>query len=138
MKEDMVSHPKHYEGYTGKVECIEFTRLMPFSLGNAFKYIWRAGKKGGPAKEIEDLEKALWYLNDHQKHGCGWEIYNQLTGRICPLFSVIMDSIDDGGSNKPESWRRIALWHITEGHFQMAKDELMCRIKAILPERIEK
>lgn len=34
---------------------------MSFNVGNAMKYLWRADEKGAP---IEDLEKALWYIND--------------------------------------------------------------------------
>jgi hypothetical protein len=33
-----------------------------FNRGNAIKYIWRAGLKD-KAKEIEDLKKAVWYIN---------------------------------------------------------------------------
>lgn len=51
-------NPNHYK--TRKHECIEFTRLLNFNLGNAFKYIWRFEHKNGK----EDLEKALWYLLD--------------------------------------------------------------------------
>ena len=51
-------NPNHYK--TRKHECIEFTRLLNFNLGNAFKYIWRFEHKNGK----EDLEKALWYLRD--------------------------------------------------------------------------
>ena len=50
--------PNHYKNR--KHECIEFTRLLNFNLGNAFKYIWRFEHKNGK----EDLEKALWYLLD--------------------------------------------------------------------------
>lgn len=59
---DPVNHPSHYN--TGKIEVIEFIRDQRFDylLGNAVKYISRAGKKD-PAKEVEDLEKARWYLN---------------------------------------------------------------------------
>lgn len=45
-------NPNHYK--TRKYECIEFTRLLNFNLGNAFKYIWRFEHKNGK----EDLEKA--------------------------------------------------------------------------------
>ena len=62
--EDNVTHPKHYAGVPATVECIDITRHLPFALGNAVKYLWRAGKKGGPEQEIEDLEKAQWYLDD--------------------------------------------------------------------------
>lgn len=61
---DVVNHPKHYAGYPATIECIDVTRHLPFALGNAVKYIWRAGKKGGLEQGIEDLRKARWYLED--------------------------------------------------------------------------
>lgn len=63
---DMVNHPPHYTNgpELGTLECIDITRWMPFTLGNAFKYVWRAGVKGGPDKAIEDLEKAKFYLDE--------------------------------------------------------------------------
>lgn len=64
---DPINHPKHYQGYATRVECIDVTRHLPFNLGNAFKYIWRAGRKD-PGTMIEDLEKALWYLRDYDEH----------------------------------------------------------------------
>lgn len=61
---DSVCHPKHYNA--GKIECIEFIedQQLGFHLGNAVKYITRAGRKapGDQAKYIEDLEKAIWYI----------------------------------------------------------------------------
>lgn len=59
-----VTHPSHYNA--GKIEVIEFIedQKMNFSRGNAIKYIARAGKKGGTLeKEIEDLEKAVFYID---------------------------------------------------------------------------
>lgn len=64
MRNDDINHPKHYAGYPASIECIDITRHLDFQLGNAVKYIWRAGKKGGLEKEIEDLKKAEWYLWD--------------------------------------------------------------------------
>lgn len=63
---DNVNHPAHYapKFETKPVECIDITRNLPFSLGNAFKYVWRAGDKGDRRKAVEDLEKAQWYLRD--------------------------------------------------------------------------
>lgn len=63
-KHDMVQHPKHYTTHPSGIECIEITRHMNFNLGNAFKYIWRADLKHDA---IEDLEKAIWYLQDEIK-----------------------------------------------------------------------
>lgn len=59
---DPVNHPSHYTD--GKIEVIDFIedKNLDFNLGNAVKYIARAGKKD-PSKEIQDLEKARWYLN---------------------------------------------------------------------------
>lgn len=56
-----VAHPSHYN--TGKIEVIEFIEdnKLNFHLGNAVKYVSRAGKKD-PNKHIEDLEKAVWYI----------------------------------------------------------------------------
>jgi hypothetical protein len=61
---DKVNHPKHYTEHPSGVECIQITRHMNFNLGNAMKYIWRAGLKGN---FIEDLEKAIFYLKDEIK-----------------------------------------------------------------------
>ena len=60
---DSVNHPKHYNEHPSGVECIQITRHMTFNTGNAIKYIWRSGKKDS-TKEIEDLQKAVFYLND--------------------------------------------------------------------------
>lgn len=59
---DPVNHPSHYTD--GKIEVIDYIedKCLGFCLGNAVKYISRAGKKD-PAKEIEDLKKAVWYIN---------------------------------------------------------------------------
>lgn len=64
---DNVNHPEHYTlGRTEVIDIIEnytgVISLLGFCRGNAIKYILRAGKKDKD-KEIEDLEKAVWYLN---------------------------------------------------------------------------
>lgn len=66
---DNVNHPKHYTSHPSGIECIEVTRHYDFPIGNAIKYLWRAGLKNDPEqppveKEIEDLKKARWYIND--------------------------------------------------------------------------
>lgn len=58
---DNINHPKHYEDAGYLVQPIDVTQELPFCLGNAVKYIARAGKKKG-SPETEDLEKALWYM----------------------------------------------------------------------------
>lgn len=60
MSDDLVNHPKHYTSHPSGIECITVTEHMNFNLGNAMKYIWRASEKGST---VEDLKKAVWYLN---------------------------------------------------------------------------
>lgn len=60
--EENVSHPAHYTAYKG-LEVIDLTEQMNFNRGNAVKYICRAGLKNPTAAaEIEDLQKAAWYI----------------------------------------------------------------------------
>ena len=74
---DPVNHPPHYNWLKDKcgVEVIDIARHLDFDLGNAIKYILRAGKKPIISKEnininkaaIQDLQKAIWYINDKIK-----------------------------------------------------------------------
>lgn len=59
-KSSRVDHPAHYNQHPSGVECIDIVEHFNFNIGNAVKYIWRAGLKGDA---IEDLEKARWYLS---------------------------------------------------------------------------
>jgi len=61
-KKEMINHPEHYLKESGfeVIDVIEAWDLN-FSLGNALKYIARAGKKD-PEKQKQDLEKAVWYI----------------------------------------------------------------------------
>ena len=89
---DMVNHPPHYTSDPSGVECIEITRHRNFNIGNAIKYLWRAGLKlevpqmreqflpavgldvsvvpdtlvrqVSVTKQVEDLKKAIFYITD--------------------------------------------------------------------------
>lgn len=66
--EDNVNHPKHYTKHPSGIECIEITQYYNFCVGNAIKYLWRNGIKteqgmSNKEKQIEDLKKAIWYIN---------------------------------------------------------------------------
>ena len=65
-EKEQVNHPQHYGGQDNPYEAIKVIDAwdLGFSLGNTVKYISRAGKKGKD-KELEDLRKALWYLQYH-------------------------------------------------------------------------
>ena len=73
-KIDRVEHPSHYTWLKELcgIEVIDITRHMDFNLGNSIKYILRAGHKSEEGysnkdKTIEDLKKAIWYINDEIK-----------------------------------------------------------------------
>ena len=73
-KTDNVNHPAHYTWLKDLcgIEVIDITRHMNFCLGCAIKYILRAGHKKDASltdtdKQIEDLNKAIWYLQDEIK-----------------------------------------------------------------------
>jgi hypothetical protein len=62
-QKEMVNHPNHYGGVENIYEAIKVIEAwdLDFHLGNTVKYISRAGKKDSD-KELQDLKKALWYL----------------------------------------------------------------------------
>ena len=70
---EAVNHPSHYRD--GDLECIEVMRVIfgdsavnTFCKLNAFKYVWRSGKKL-KSSELEDTKKAEWYLHYMNKLG---------------------------------------------------------------------
>lgn len=71
---DMINHPPHYNQL--HIECIDVVENFNFNVGNAIKYLWRAGLKS--TDQLEDLEKASWYIRreigriesgNHRAHG---------------------------------------------------------------------
>lgn len=56
----IITNPQHYNAHPSGVECITITEAFNFNLGNAIKYIWRAGLKD--PDPITDLRKAIWYI----------------------------------------------------------------------------
>lgn len=73
---DNVNHPSHYVSHPSGVETINITREFEFALGNAWKYLMRFRYKGKPK---EDLEKAVWYMNDYMSHR---DLYAEFTVKL--------------------------------------------------------
>lgn len=68
---ERVNHPSHYNQHPAGIECIDIIRHYTCDIANALKYLWRAGLKPeigkeDTEKEVEDLKKALWYIEDYQ------------------------------------------------------------------------
>ena len=83
---DNVNHPKHYTQHPSGVECVQITEHFNFNVGNAVKYLWRAGLKGDA---LEDLRKARWYVEreigrviDEQKASVGKAFLKDVVGQM--------------------------------------------------------
>jgi hypothetical protein len=97
---NLVDHPPHYNSHPSGVEAIEITEHLDFCSGNAIKYIWRAGEKNKD-KEIQDLRKAVWYLNR-------W--ISLVPAK--PLVSFPRQDLVAQYIKFESSWKALALWHI--------------------------
>lgn len=88
MSHDPVNHPSHYN--KGNIECIDYIedQDLDFHLGNAVKYITRAGLKD-EAQYVRDLEKAIWYI------GRRIELFRKRTQqeRLKPVAHIEVDPI---------------------------------------------
>ncbi len=71
---EYINHPKHYNARKDGLECIDVIRHYTCDIANAIKYLWRDGLKPElgkmyAEKTIEDLRKALWYIDDQLYFG---------------------------------------------------------------------
>ena len=122
-KYDNVNHPKHYQSrFKSKtIECIDIAGWLPFCIGNAFKYVWRAGEKGNRKKAKEDLKKALWYLDKAPKFGTRIRLEEQ--EEIEKVFYVLQDD----GSTRFKVLKSIATGYISNAAtmFKALETEVM-------------
>lgn len=79
---DPVNHPSHYTSDPSGIECIQITRHRNFNIGNAIKYLWRAGLKSGAPTE-QELDKAIWYIKDEKERLFGGETEEKFA--YCPV-----------------------------------------------------
>lgn len=105
-KNDQVNHPKHYTSDPSGIECIDITRHRNFNIGNAIKYLWRAGLKEDKDhklidKQVEDLNKAVWYLVD-EIHRLGGRCTVK-TDSINTCLPIDNESIIDAALNYHEN-----------------------------------
>lgn len=126
-KEDMVNHPSHYT--SGRFEVIDYIIQeygWDFLPQNVIKYISRAGLKSDPnmtkdEKKLEDLQKALWYLDKY---------IDELTK---PHYYEKDISVADYAEDKKLSWNLtdvlyslyMANFESKEGNIRMEKEHLL-------------
>lgn len=124
MEDNSVSHPSHYTSGFEAVppECIRVAEQLMFRPGNAFKYVWRSGMKGGEEAAIQDLEKALQYLtfiNDiDYTVGAEFETYT--------CAKIAFRAIKDDGS-----WKYSVLKLIVRCQYDLAAEAIEEEIKRI-------
>lgn len=78
--------PQHYRNPAG-VQIIELIRHLPFSLGNAVKYVYR---HEGKENAVQDLTKALWYLRDFLEHPTRAESVSEITP---DLIAAVLEGV---------------------------------------------
>ena len=107
---DRINPPHYKNGFPQKViECIDVVQFLPFCIGNAVKYVWRAGKKQH-ADWREDLAKARWYMNR-------W-INISLRTRDYPEAQGVLRGVDLGALNSLEKARLECIHVILSGQYK--------------------
>ena len=115
-------HPSYYRtmAYV-PCQCLHVIRFMPFSVGSAIKYIWRAGLKGD---YCIDMKKALFYLDDYVRNPVDWP---DNSGTIHAIWGLVQKPLQDDVMNASK-WTVIDL--IVNGNYARARDLVsrMCDI----------
>ncbi len=121
---DAVNHPSHYND--GRYEVIEFIEDygVGFHVGNAIKYISRAGKKD-PSKDIQDLNKAIWYLTRAKDYG---ETYIKMGAHRISLADYCVDK-------KLALHLRRAMYKIIDGAYDQAIEMIQEHIQIMLKQK---
>lgn len=100
-----VNHPKHYNQHPNGIECIDIIRHYTCDIANALKYLWRAGLKQEVGmedmeKEKEDVEKAIWYVEDFYKHyhdfHCKEKMYDEMSSLVYTEVGYFAEQITEG------------------------------------------
>lgn len=100
---DMVNHPPHYD--FGRYETIDVIEAweLPYHLGNVIKYVSRAKRKG---REMEDLKKALWYLERYiEKREAD---LSSETGRFVPSLKSYGEPTEEERKKLEQEYNRAA------------------------------
>lgn len=124
MKNDLVNHPSHYNESSG-LECITFIRQFDDpNAANAFKYLWRLGKKDGNPIE-QDVSKARWYIADTLAHNrtsnFPWHelAIDWLVGRLTQRHKKIFRVDDLYRLNvQTDKWILLAMGHLCRSQKQ--------------------
>ena len=136
MTNDNVNHPSHYcDGRRYEPMDVIENWSLGFHLGNAVKYISRAGRKGDA---IEDLEKARWYLDRYMKeNGHGTDMRTSCDAvrkdrGLSPMLGCILENISRGGDFDLEDARDLLDIEIADRKAELL--DSFCMIEDIPPD----
>ena len=121
-------NPTYYRSHPSGVECIDIIRHLPFSQGNAIKYLWRAGEKGGPEKLREDLSKSLWYTTDAIVNE-GW--HSILSG-VLPCGPKLLSNVELWSGAEPPGYRKECINNLLIGYptkTQTTLEQWICELE---------
>lgn len=107
----LVHHPKHYNAHPSGVECIDLIEWLPCNLSNVVKYLWRKDDKH--AQEIQDCEKALWYLRRELRRTAD---NPQLVDGTYFLPADVVDLVDLWRNQEPEGTRKVVIEACISGY----------------------
>jgi len=87
-------NPKHYKSHPSGIECIQIRRHLKSNRSDAIKYLWRCGQKDA---QIQELNKAIWYLRDEIVEFGGDVEYTLHTARLLDnlLLKLALHQEDD-------------------------------------------
>lgn len=129
-----VYHPKHYLEASVTIEPIELTSRLDSCLGQAIQYVMRAPHKGN---EVEDLEKAIFYLEKSKDLGLPWHKYRNLQKPVYVLARIFADNTKDVLTR--QVLKCLFLSESFEGSYYTGGQEMAIRaIRARLAELLEK
>jgi hypothetical protein len=111
---DNVNHPPHYTQHPSGVECSAVAEHFNFNIGNAVKYLWRAGLKG---VQLEDLRKAAWYVNrEIERISLTIDEREPMRDVVCQIMEVrrsgissrdLIDALEAAGYRRSDAYRVI-------------------------------
>ena len=140
---EQVNHPRHYNTRKDNLECIDIIRHYTFDVGCAVKYLWRAGQKediGRPMreKEIEDLEKALWYIGDELYFGIDRDgfagMVREEEGDLEDMLYGLTDKTFDDIASKKYYEEHVANAMFYLLHVGLVNDRYVYRTKDAVPK----
>ncbi len=85
-------NPMHYKSNSSGIECIQIRRHLSSNRSDAIKYLWRCGKKDA---QIQELNKAIWYLRDEIVEFDGEIEYTLRTAKILDALLLKLSSHQD-------------------------------------------